>query len=194
MDAHKISVKLFLDGAIASDWARAVVPVMHGWIQGRRLDELMIDVVDYAHVHQGPGIALICDAANYFLDEAGGRQGLSYQRKRDGEGSFDERLSQAVSRALAAARLLEGEAALGGVKLRGDELLVRIHDRLRAPNTAETFQAVRPAVEALARKLWPQGAAIVHLADPKELFGVRVTAEGSDATVEGLLQRLARQG
>jgi hypothetical protein len=186
MDAHKIGVKLFLDGAID---ARAVVPVMHGWIQGRKLDELMIDVVDYAHVHQGPGIALICDAANYVLDEAGGRQGLSYQRKREGAGGFEERLSQGVARALAAARLLEGEAA---VKVRGDELVVRIHDRLRAPNTAETFQAVRPAVEALAQKLWPEGATIVHLADLKELFGVRVTAEGSDATVEGLLQRLAR--
>ena len=36
-------------------------------------DELMIDVADYKHVKHGPGVVLVGDANDYYLDEGEGR-------------------------------------------------------------------------------------------------------------------------
>ncbi len=173
-----MSVKAFVDGApLAPAEARAV---LHRFIQERLLDEVMVDVTDYSHVHQGPGVVLICHAAHYALDEAGGRPGLTYARKR-GPGD----LTDAVRAALGACRRLEEQTAL---RFRGDELQVRVDDRLIAPNTDAAFAELRAALAPVAARLWPDGAAIAHLPDERAPLGARLT--GAAATVAELLARL----
>src|SRR4051812_19978067 len=73
-----------------------VVEVMHRWIQGRRLDEVLIDVADYSHVHDGPGVVLIGHEGNYSVDRLDGRLGLTFQRKRSVAGSLAARLASAL--------------------------------------------------------------------------------------------------
>ena len=55
--------------------------MFHDWIQNQRLDELLIDVVDYRHVHDGPGVILIAHDAHYAFDTSEGRLGLLYSRR-----------------------------------------------------------------------------------------------------------------
>ena len=97
---------------------RAVIPIFHEWIQQHRLDdELLIDVADYSHVHHGPGVLLMSHEAQYGLDQADGKLGLLYSRRRKGEGDVHVRLSAAFRAALRACHLLQEEPALDG-KLR----------------------------------------------------------------------------
>jgi len=187
--AHKLQVKFYL--ADPKDFALdPVVAIFHDWIKRRALDELLIDVADYGHVHRGPGVLLVGHAADYYLDLGEGRPGLLFSRKREARAA-DERLSDGFRRALAACELLEKEPQLAGkVRFSTDEVLLRINDRLRAPNTAETFASVRPELEAFARRLYAGAdVSLVHEGSPRELFSVRVMARGAQP-VAALLDRL----
>lgn len=188
--ARRLQVKLYVKDS-STVAPRDLVPILHRWIQERRLDELMIDVADYAHVHHGPGVLLVCHAANYSFDQEGGRAGLLYARKRDVDGSPGERLALAFRAALVAARALEEEPALAAkLAFRTDEILLRVADRLLAPNRADTFAAWKPELDALAARLHGGAPAdIVHLADPKECFAARITSAPS--SVASLLDRLS---
>jgi hypothetical protein len=140
-DAYRIGIKLFLDPSIKVD-LDAVIPVFHKWIQEQQLPgHLLIDVADYSHVHNGPGVVLVAHEANLSIDQADGRPGLYYQTKRPQENTtFGQRVAGARAAAQAAAELASRDL---GYKFVTGEMLVRIADRLAAPNTAETFEAVR---------------------------------------------------
>jgi hypothetical protein len=145
-------------------------------------------VADYGHVPHGPGLVLIGHAANYSLDEIGGRLGLLYNRKAAVEGSAQDRLRQALRQALIAADKLERDQ---GFKFSGSEVQFIINDRALAPNTHETLAALTPELDALFASLY--GGAPFTLAhtstDPRERFTVTVTTTAS-ADVAGLLAQL----
>ena len=155
MNLQHIAVKLFVNDASGFDMA-ALIPIFHGWIQRTALSDLMLfDVADYTHVHEGPGVMLICHEGHFAMDEGDGRLGLLYCNKRLAEGSVQERLRTALGRAFAAAKLLEDEPDLAGkFAFACDELLFRIDDRLVAPNTAETFDRLRPDLEQVLAEIY----------------------------------------
>ena len=85
MEAHKLQLKIYLTPETARTLdVEAVIPVFHRWIKQRALPELTIDVANYRHVPQGPGVVLIGHGSDYFLDEGEGRPGLLHNRKRAG--------------------------------------------------------------------------------------------------------------
>ena len=175
MDAHKLQLKLFAEtkGPVALE---VFIPVFHRWIKdGLVTGDTLVDVANYAHVPQGPGVVLIGHGADYFMDEGEGRLGLLYSRKR-AEPPPGERLTDAFRNTVKAARLLESDPALAGLKLRTDEWLLRSNDRLRAPNTDETFAAIRPQLDAFCKKLFPDTAVeLTRVGTPRTLFSVKIT-------------------
>jgi hypothetical protein len=145
MDSSKLSFKLFIENPASIRDLTEVVPVFHSWIQMHAIaDHLLVDVADYAHVHNGPGIVLVSHEANYSLDKRGGRLGFTYQRKQPLAGDLRERIRAALRFTIEPARLLEQAPAFEGrVKFRTDEIEFRICDRLHAPNTTETFASTK---------------------------------------------------
>jgi hypothetical protein len=188
MNAQKLAVKLFLADPSQAHGLK-LLPVFQQWIQFHAMDEhLMIDVADYDHVPDGPGTVLVTHEANLYLDHLNGRPGLSYQRKQPLPGPFVERLATAVRHVLAAAARLEENP---GLHFRTDEISVRIADRLLAPNTTETFEAVRRDLEAFTQNLFgPQGNyEITHNPAPDKLFEVTIKSNKT-VPVADLLTRL----
>lgn len=195
MEVHQISAKIYVEARRDGGGGRNSVAPMdfinafHGWIRASALDELLIDVTDYSHVHQGPGVLLLTHEGQYGMDEAEGRLGMVYLRKRDAPGAFAEKLRDTLQRTFTAARLLEKELA-GRIVFRGDELLIRVHSRLLAPNDPATLEAARADLDAVATALYAGVPAHVeHEVDPKQLFAVRLTS-GENPRVETLLERL----
>ena len=80
MNVQHINIKLFIENPETLNLAEYSA-VFNSWIQEQRFDELLIDVADYLHVHNGPGIMLIGYEADYSLDNRAGRLGLLYNRK-----------------------------------------------------------------------------------------------------------------
>src|SRR5258706_10664559 len=140
MDLQHFNVKLFVDQPETVDLA-AFMTVFNGWIQDQATEELLIDVADYRHVQEGPGVVLIGHEANYSLDNAEDRLGLLYNRKAPLPGSNQDRLRQAVRAALLAAQRL---AVKPGLKFSGGEAQGGGNDRLLAPQTEEALESAQP--------------------------------------------------
>jgi hypothetical protein len=152
VDLQKINVKLFVADS-SSVSLSPFIGVFNSWIQAS--DGEYYDLADYGHVPSGPGIVLVAHDANISMDNGGNRLGLLYSRKQPLDGSNREKLRAAFAAALDYCRRIESEPALEGrFRFRGNEALVVINDRLTAPNTDETFSAVGPDVEAIARALY----------------------------------------
>src|SRR5258708_27627083 len=132
-----VRVKVFARQPVSIDQGVAIT-VFHRWIQERVCPEMLIDVADYRHVPNGPGVMLIGHEANYSLDNTKGRLGLLYSRQQEGGGA-QENLRQAFDAAVAACRRLEKEPALPRkVAFDSGEGGVSIKERLVAPNPEET--------------------------------------------------------
>ncbi len=122
-----------------------MIPIFHGWIQDKVFEERLLDIADYRHVHDGPGIILIGLEGDYSVDNTDGRLGVRYNRKAGFEGSNQDRLKQAARAALNACQRLESEPSLGDrLRFDGQNVELFVNDRLLAPNN----EATRTAIEA----------------------------------------------
>lgn len=192
MESSRIGVKLFVSEPSAVK-LEDVVPVFHSWIQQQALaGNLLIDVADYLHVPNGPGIVLVAHEANYATDRADGKLGLFYQRKRPvAAGTLQERLAAAFREALTAAWLLEQDPRLNGQwKFDSRRIHIRIADKLQAPNKPETFDAMKPELTAfLTKVLGTSDFRMERYEDERVTFEVRVTTP-VQVGVEGMLARV----
>ena len=174
MQPQKVQVKIF-----ASEQSPVVgyVPVLHRWIRDHALDELLIDVVDYSHVADGPEVVLIGHQSDYALDRGAGRLGLLCTNKRATE-SKDGAFLDTLRRAANACLLLQAaSAAAAPLSFGANELLIRIVDRLAAPNTDETFERLQPDLrDALTKFYGDTPFTLARSGSPRELFGVAVLA------------------
>ena len=190
---HKISAKFYIDDP-AGLGSHEFVPVFHSWIQNQSVaDHMLVDVSDYGHVHNGPGTLLVAHEANWYADTIDGRLGLTYSRKQPADGALVDRLRQAITAALEACVRLEDDAKLAGkVKFGTREVTLRVNDRLLAPNTMETFAALRGDIERVAADLYGSGNFDVeHVLSDKLPFEVRIIATAAMPDVNSLLNRLS---
>jgi hypothetical protein len=181
LDLPRLSAKLFLDPSSRLE-LELIGPVFHRWIQEHVVEGFLIDVADYRHVHQGPGVVLIGHEADYALDLAGGRPGLLYRRKREPAGEIRPKIERVLRGAFRGARALEAESSLGGrLRFGTDEVELSAAHRLSAPNDPRTFELLKPPIEAAARKLY-QGLSVEIVpssVDPRDCFAVRLRAPGA---------------
>lgn len=187
MKAFRTQVKIFARSAVPVE---PYVPVFHRWIREHVLPDLLLDVVDYSHVADGPSVVLIGHAVDYALDSGGGELGLLHARKREAppEG---ERVSDALRRAVHACLLLEREPGVEkSLGFRSDELLIRIADRLAAPNDDSTLQEVLPSLtQALEPAYGKASLELSRVGTPREMFSVRIKAKSAPSLGQ-LLERL----
>jgi hypothetical protein len=173
MNVQHINIKLFIENPDSVNLADYSA-VFNNWIQRQVTEELLVDVADYLQVHHGPGILLIGHEADYSLDNKAGRLGLLYNRKKQLEGTTQEKLAQAARAVLTAAQLLEKE---NGLKFNTREIQVLVNDRLLVPNTIETFVTLEPELRTFFDKLYGGTEyKIIYKTDPRERFTVEIKA------------------
>ena len=191
MELQHVNVKLLLSNHEAID-LEPLIPVFHSWIQDQVCDELLLDVGDYRHVYASPGVILVGHEANYSVDNTNNRLGVRYNRKAALEGSNQDRLRQATEAALRACERFESEPSLNGkFRFNGREIEIAINDRLLAPNTPGTREAMQPELTPFLHKLFAGGQYSLSYDDsPRNLFSAWVKAAGTYST-EDLLKNLA---
>lgn len=177
MELHRFGVKLFAVEP-ANIRVKDFVPVFHSWIQRQAVaGHLLVDVHDYSHIQNGPGILLVAHEGNFCTDMAEGRLGLAYFRKQPAGSSIESHLDAAVKTARLAASLLEKEPVFEGrLRFRHDELLVIANDRLLAPNDAATYASLQSPLT----KVFGAGARLTNAsANPKDRLSVKVLVPSS---------------
>ena len=177
MEIQHVDVKIFVEGDLAVDPAR-FIELFHAWIKEGSEDELLIDVADYRHVPDGRGVLLVAHEADYAMDHNAGRWGLRYNRKAPVDGTNADRIGQALRAAASAcSRLEDSLAGEGPLKFSRQEFELSINDRALAPNTPETFAALKPELEAAFSDIFgPGDFTLTHQSDPRQLFRVNVKA------------------
>lgn len=157
------------------------IPIFHEWIPLKKLPGTLIDVADYLHVPDGPGIMLISHEINYAMEHGGGQFGLSAQRKLGEGNTHQERIVDLAKRTATFGALLESDSRLGGkLRLEGGKFLYIANDRLQAPNTDEAFAALKQDLEAAAAQLYGgQQVSITRLKnDPSDRLTAVVEVAG----------------
>jgi hypothetical protein len=87
------------------------IGIFHRFIQQGAVPGLLVDVADYAHVPDGPGVMLIGHDVDYGIDRSGGRAGLLTTRKRCADLPLAEVLRDTLQRALQAMAAIEADDA-----------------------------------------------------------------------------------
>lgn len=175
-ELHRIFVKTWTtpESTVKQD---DFIPVFHSFIAKKTLDEIWIDVTNYAHVKHGPGVILIAHHAHYGMDEAEGKLGLLYARKRGAEGSLADRFADALRRSKKATDALTATESLSAKLGFGqDELLIGVQDHLGAPNTDETFATLAPAVSEALTRVHGKSFTLTRTGDPRGPFTVLAKA------------------
>lgn len=175
----RISAKFFLAAGAPVD-PDALIPVFHEWIrQGGVVDGLVIDVADYHHVPDGPGVLLIGHEWDRALDFDAGRPGVLSVSKRGLEGDLTARVRSVVADALHVAAALADEPSLPWLRVALDEVEIGVLDRLYAPNTPESLEAIGPDIAGALAPLNEGAAPALHqLGDTRRPFRVRAALSG----------------
>lgn len=191
MNLQKVGVKFFLakgaDVPLAS-----FIPVFHRFIQEDQLEGMLVDVTEYTHVHQGPGVLVIAHEANYGLDEESGKRGFLYSQKRPVEKGSQEHLATAFRRVLKGCGLLEKEASLGGLKFNTGHFQVFVNDRAEAPFNSESLGQLEEELNTFLPKfLGGEKFQLIPEKDHQKRVGFEVKAAKAES-LETLAGRLPK--
>ena len=174
---ERISVKFFVndEDAVATS---ALIPVFHRWIRERSVPGLPIDVADYKHVPDGPGVLLMGHEGDYAWDGRYGRLGLVYKHKREWTTeTFAGRLNQVLERAKQAVELFQAAPELQGISFQADEIELSFPDRLNIPNRPETLAELQDTITAVLQDQYPdKTATLTHVhTEARRPFTVKVS-------------------
>jgi hypothetical protein len=183
MNPQRLSCKLYVhpDPTAPVDLS-PFIGMFHRFIQEKTLDGLLLDVADYAHVPDGPGILLVGHDVDYGLDLAEGRAGLLVTRKRYGELPAADALRQTLASALRAAVAIESDGA-GGVRFGTGALTIQLLDRLACPNDDAHYEKARQELEPVLAAVYGEKHEIsrAHADEPRKPLTLQVSAPDAAA-------------
>jgi rhodanese-related sulfurtransferase len=187
----RLALKLFADPDPGPGLAlEPFIGLFHRFIQQKQLEGLLIDVADYAHVPDGPGILLVGHEVDYGIGRSGGRTRLLTTRKRCAGLPFADSLRDTLRKALSAALAVEA-SGVGDLRFDTGELRLELLDRLAAPNRDEAARTLQAPLESVLAAAY--GDARLELArvegDARAPLGFRVRAANAPPAA-ALLARL----
>ena len=153
MAPQRLSIKLYFSHEQLPG-PEEQIAMFHRWIRDKKLGGLLIDVADYAHVPEGPGIMLIGHEADYAIDHGPGGPGLMTTRKRIDSGDLASAVQQTCRLAIAAAEALAAESLSASLEVATDRMRVLVLDRLRYPADASDIQGTAGQIAAAASEVF----------------------------------------
>jgi hypothetical protein len=190
MNLERFCLKFYTRPGVTVDEG-IFIEVFHDWIRRRKLAGVLIDVADYRHVPDGPGVMLITHDINFSMDHTDGRFGLLAQRKLGPGDDHASRIVELARSTAAFGALLESDRRVkGSLSLEGGLFHYMANDRLLAPNNEASFTALLPDLAAAAAIIYPgQNVSISRLPnDPRDRLTIVVEAGRVD--MKTLLERV----
>ena len=191
MNPQRIAIKLFVtpDPTAAVD-LDPFTPLFNDFIQNASVPGLLVDVADYAHVPNGPGIILIGHDVDYAIDSVAGRAGLLVVRKRYGQSPLADVLRDTLGKAFACAKAIEDDGRTR-VRFSTAAIELQIFDRLAAPNDSDSFDAAHAEVKPVFGELFGECEIEWAGEDDARKPATLVARAAGDSDYASLLARLA---
>jgi len=191
MNSQRVACKFF----VAPDPTAPVelhpfIGLFHRFIQEAVVEGLLIDVADYAHVPEGPGVILIGHDVDYGIDLTAGRAGLLTTRKRYGDLPLADVARDTLRMALLAVDAIEGDPS-SGIRFATGAVTLQLVDRLGAPNEEAAFAAAAQELAPVFADLYGEKheVARAHAEDPRKTLSISVTTSDAIPAAE-LAERL----
>ncbi len=162
MELQKFGIKLFFkpNGSYPS---KDFIPVFHNWIQTNAVPEqMLIDVIDYSHIPDGPGIMLIAHEGHYSLDRENMQPGLLYLQKTKMEGDFQKRFESVFATSLQTANLLIKNEIGSEVDFQSNSFRFIANDRLLAENNEENQELFSKTFDEMLIEKYPNGKWVIE--------------------------------
>ena len=155
MELQKFGIKLFFQQNGSYPY-RDFIPELHRWIQNDLIpDHILIDVVDYSHIPDGPGIMLVTHEGHFTLDQEDHKPGILYMRKTDISGSFKDRFNRVLSITIQAAQLLSNNNIEKELNVTNNSLRFISNDRRIADNVDANQKLYTDIVNKLLKENFP---------------------------------------
>lgn len=153
--------------------------------------EEIVDLQDYSHVPEGPGIVLVSKRWVLSVDWRDNRPGILLSTRRNLDGEPAERVQKAMRALLDKAIRLRDELK-GLVKPQAGLLDITLNDRVLFPHREEVDAEMRPLVDELMTKLYGAGVATVSKqTDSQQRLGYLCAVAGQEGvTLEALRAKL----
>jgi hypothetical protein len=116
------------------------------------------------------------------MDKGDGQLGLLAQRKGGNADSQKDAILELIQATAKFAGLLQKDERMQGkIHLMGNQFIYMSNDRLRAPNNEETFNAIKPDLEAVGAILYPGREVTVTRIenDPRDPLSAKLEASES---------------
>ena len=155
MDLQKFGIKLYLTTHGSFD-SKDFIPVFHNWIQDKVVDDhMLIDVADYSHIPDGPGVMLIAHEGHFSLDQENYQSGIMYMRKTEIEGDFIQRFNKVLTTTIEAANRLAKNNINKDVDFKNNSFRFIANDRLCAENTADNQELYKHKIQKALDGTYP---------------------------------------
>ena len=155
MNLQKFGIKLFFQPNGSFSY-RDFIPELHQWIQNDSIDDhLLIDVVDYSHIPDGPGIMLVAHEGHFSLDQENFKPGLLYMRKKNISGSFKDRFNKVLSITIQSAQLLKNNNINKKLDFSNNSLRFISNDRRLVDNIDTNQKLYTDTVTKLFKENYP---------------------------------------
>lgn len=168
-----------------------ILTVFDRWRREEDAPSDWVDLADYAHMPQGPGVMMAGKREHFVVDTNEPGLGVMVQTRKDLDGAVEERFLEAFRRHLTLAVRLVGEPEWPqAIQVESGKWLVAVNDRLHFPNDDETDADLKTGLVAALDRLFGEGAYTLSRDDnPRRRYGYVVEASSAPDLGE-LLQRL----
>lgn len=154
MRPSRLAVKFFADPQPGDSLdLEPYIGLFHQFIQARSLEGLLLDVADYAHIPDGPGILLVGHEVDYGIDLGDRRVGLLTVRKRLEDCPLADAVRDTLRRSVGALQAI-ADSGVGELAFSTAEFEIQLLDRLAAPNRSECCEAARAELDGLLSELF----------------------------------------
>ena len=181
-------IRLTIEFAAAKPAGRLedAIALFHRFMQRGLVEGLLIDVADYRHVPQGPGVLLVGHDVDYGVTE----NGFSVFRKRQTGVSAVDQFRAALRMGLQALHAIEADGGFEA-SFEAGRFRVAVVDRLQAENSEAGAVAIEAALAPVIREVFGEDTAIerAHVGDARSAVALSVEATGA-VDLEAAIARL----
>lgn len=176
MNALRVSLRFPVTAA--PDDLAAAIPAFHRFIQRGQVEGQLLDVADYRHVPDGPGVMLIAHDVDYGLTD----RELVVVRKRSGDDLVTTQVRDLLRMGLGAIDAIADDVGLD-VTVDPARFTVAVHDRRLGPRD-EVAARMRDELAPVVAELYGDDArvTVVESADARRPATVQVEADPAAAT------------
>lgn len=186
MSFQKLTIKVAIETPSELD-VQSFMSTMGDWIQNETVPGTLIDVADYTHMVDGPGVVLVSHEANWGLDEQDGWKGLSYGVKIEKEETLAEQIIHAYKTVLIGCEAIEETPRHDGLEFAVGNFTLVVNDRMTGVQNSENQAMLKEATESFLKDtLGCSDYSVTIETDSKKRLGVKVEANDAPSVKEGL--------